>query len=133
MCSLPYPLQLNNRLDYWPSSTRLPRGPGGANVHVPNLAYTDNIVILNTCYREMQCLIGPVNRHVTVVGMHINASKAEVMAAVTPDEQRQAVLLDGEPLVDVRCKQPGHRVDQKQDDSCPFRILPPAILSLVTA
>ncbi len=33
--------------------------------------------------------------------MRINASKTKVMSALVPDEQRQAVLLDGEPLEDV--------------------------------
>ncbi len=33
--------------------------------------------------------------------MRINASKTKVMSAPIPSEQRQAVLLDGEPLKDV--------------------------------
>ncbi len=33
--------------------------------------------------------------------MRINASKTKVMSALIPGEQRQAVLLDGEPLEDV--------------------------------
>ncbi len=33
--------------------------------------------------------------------MRINASKTKVMSVLVPDEQRQAVLLDGEPLEDV--------------------------------
>ncbi len=35
------------------------------------------------------------------VGMRINASKTKMMSALIPGEQRQAVLLDGEPLEDV--------------------------------
>ncbi len=35
------------------------------------------------------------------VGMHMNASKTDVMSALIPGEQRQAVLLDSEPLDDV--------------------------------
>ncbi len=33
--------------------------------------------------------------------MRINASKIKVMSVLIPGEQRQAVLLDGEPLKDV--------------------------------
>ncbi len=33
--------------------------------------------------------------------MRINASKTKVMSALIPGEQRQAVLLDGEPSEDV--------------------------------
>ncbi len=33
--------------------------------------------------------------------MRINASKTKVVSALVPDEQRQAVLLDDEPLEDV--------------------------------
>ncbi len=33
--------------------------------------------------------------------MRINASKTKVMSALIPGEQRQAVLLDREPLEDV--------------------------------
>ncbi len=49
----------------------------------------------------MQGLLDAVNRHAAAVGMRINASKTKVMSALFPDEQRQAVLLDGEPLEDV--------------------------------
>ncbi len=49
----------------------------------------------------MQGLLDAVNRHAAAVGMRINASKAKMMSALVPDEQRQAVLLDGEPLEDV--------------------------------
>ncbi len=48
----------------------------------------------------MQGLLEAVNRHAKAVGMHINASKTRVMPALIPGEQRQAVLLDGEPLED---------------------------------
>ncbi len=33
--------------------------------------------------------------------MRINASKTKVTSSLVPDEQRQAVLLDGEPLEDA--------------------------------
>ncbi len=49
----------------------------------------------------MQVLLEAVNRHVAAVGMRINTSKTKVMSAFIPGEQRQAFLLDGEPLEDV--------------------------------
>ncbi len=49
----------------------------------------------------MRCLFEAVNRHAAVFGMHINALKIKVMSALLPDEQRQAILHDGEPLADV--------------------------------
>ncbi len=82
--------------------TRLyPGVKAGANVHVSDLAYADDIVILSSSYSEMQGLLEAVNRHASAVGMRINASKTKVMPALIPGEQRQAVLLDGEPLEDV--------------------------------
>ncbi len=60
-----------------------------------DLAYADDIVILSSSYSEMQGLLDAVNRHAAAVGMPINASKTKVMSALVPDEQRQAVLLDG--------------------------------------
>ncbi len=51
--------------------------------------------------KEQQGLLEAVNRYATAVGMRINASKTKVMSALIPGEQRQAVLLDGEPLEDV--------------------------------
>ncbi len=73
----------------------------GANAHVSDLAYADDIVILSSSYSEMQGLLEAVNRHAFAVGMRINASKTKVMPALIPGEQRQAVLLDGEPLEGV--------------------------------
>ncbi len=66
-----------------------------------DLAYADDIVILSSSYSEMQGLLEAVNRHAAAVGIRINASKTKVMSALIPGEQRQAVLLDGEPLEDV--------------------------------
>ncbi len=66
-----------------------------------DLAYADDIVILSSSYGEMQGLLEAVYRHASAVGMRINASKTKVMSALIPGEQRQAVLLDGEPLEDV--------------------------------
>ncbi len=63
-----------------------------------DLAYADDIVILSSSYSEMQGLLEAVHRHAAAVGMRINASKTKVMSALVPDEQRQAVLLDGEAL-----------------------------------
>ncbi len=91
---------------------------GGANVHVSGLAYVDDIVILSSSYSEIQGLLGAVNRHAAAVGMRINASETKVMSALIPGKQRQAVL----PYQ-----------DKKQDKYSSFRILSPAILSLVVA
>ncbi len=66
-----------------------------------NLAYADDIVILSSSYSEMQGLLEAVNRHAAAISMRINASKTKVMSVLIPGEQRQAVLLDGEPLEDV--------------------------------
>ncbi len=49
----------------------------------------------------MQCLFESVNRHAAANGMRSKASKTKVMSALIPGEQRQAVLLVGEPLQDV--------------------------------
>ncbi len=66
-----------------------------------DLAYADDIVILSSSYSEIKGLLDAVNRHAAAVSMRINASKTKVMSALVPDEQRQAVLLAGEPLGDV--------------------------------
>ncbi len=70
----------------------------GANVHVSELAYTDDIVVLSSSCSQMQGMLEAVNRHAAAVCMRINAWKTKVMSALIPGEQRQAVLLDGEPL-----------------------------------
>ncbi len=62
-----------------------------------DLAYADDIVILSSSYTEMQGLLEAVNCHAAAVGMRINASKTKVMSALIPGEQRQAVLIEGEP------------------------------------
>ncbi len=49
----------------------------------------------------MKGLLEAINRHTAAVGMRINASKTKVLSALIPGEQRQAVLLDGEPMEDV--------------------------------
>ncbi len=66
-----------------------------------DLAYAGNITIFSSSYSEMQGLLEAVNRHAAAVGMTFNASKTNVMSPLIPGEQRQAVLLDGEPLEDV--------------------------------
>ncbi len=63
-----------------------------------DLAYGNDIVIFSSSYREMKGLLDAVNGHAVEVGMRINASKTKVMSALIPGEQRQAVLLDDEPL-----------------------------------
>ncbi len=97
-------LALFNYIINWILGQALQDYPGvqvGANVHVSALAYTEDIVILSSSYSEMQGLLEAVNRHAAAVGMRIKASKTKVMSALIPGEQRQAVLLDGEPLEDV--------------------------------
>ncbi len=89
------------------------------------LAYANDIVILNSGYSEMQGLLEAVNGHAAAIGMRTNASKTKVISALIPGEQRQAVLLDGEPLEDVEkfkylglmfvANGQGHRGDKKQD------------------
>ncbi len=51
----------------------------GATVHVSDLAYADDIVILSSSYSEMQGLLEAANRHAAAVGMRINAPKTKVM------------------------------------------------------
>ncbi len=97
------PILFNYIID-WILGQALQNHPGvqvGANVHVSDLAYAYDIVILTSSYSEMQGLLDAVNRHATAVGMRINASKTKVMSALIPSVQRQAVLLDGEHLDDV--------------------------------
>ncbi len=69
----------------------------GTNVHVSGLGIADGIVLFSNNYREMQGLLETVNHHTTAVGMRIYASKTKVMSALIPCDQRQAVLLEGEP------------------------------------
>ncbi len=80
----------------------------GVNVYVSDLAYTDDIVILSSSYSEMQDMFEAINRHAAAVDVCINTSKTKVMSASIPVGQRQAVLLDGEPLED----------DDKFNDLC---------------
>ncbi len=42
-------------------------------------------------------MLEAVNRHAATVNMRINASKTNVMSALIPGEQSQAVLLDCGP------------------------------------
>ncbi len=68
---------------------------------MPDFAYANDIVILSSSYSEMQVMFEAVNRYAAAIGMCIKASKTMVMSSLIPGEQRQAVLLDGEPLEDV--------------------------------
>ncbi len=102
-CEIESPTLFNYIID-WILGQALQDYPGvqvGATVHVSDLVYADDIVILSSSYSEMQGLLDAVNRHAAAVGMRINASKTKAMSALVPDEQRQTVLLDGEPLEDV--------------------------------
>ncbi len=96
----------------------------GANVNVSDLAYGDYNVIISSSYGELQGLLEAADRHAAIIGMCINASKAKVMSALIPGEQRHAVLLDGEPVEDIEKFKylgsifvaKGHRIgDQEQD------------------
>ncbi len=98
-----------------------PKVQVGVNIHVPNLSYANDIVILNSSDSEMQGLLEAVNRHTAAIGMSIKASQTKVMSALIPGEQRQSVLLDSEPLEDAdkfkylgsmfNCKRPMKRGD----------------------
>ncbi len=46
----------------------------GANVHVSDLAYADDILLFSSSYGEMRGLFDAVNRHAAAVGMNIYAS-----------------------------------------------------------
>ncbi len=68
--------------------------------------------------------------------MRSNTSNTKAMAALIPGEQHQAVLLDGEPLVDVdKFKYLGSMfvANDQGTEEIRFCILSPAILSLVAA
>ncbi len=66
-----------------------------------DLAFADDIVILSSRFGENQGLLEAVNHHAAAFGLRIKASKTQVMLALIPGEQRQAVLIDGEPFEDV--------------------------------
>ncbi len=101
-CALSH--RIFNYIIDWILGQALQNYPGvqvGANVHLSDLVYADDIVILSSSYSEMQGLLEAVNRHAAAVGMRINASKTKVMSALIPCEHCQAVMLDDEPLEDV--------------------------------
>ncbi len=72
----------------------------GANVHVSDLAYADDIVILSSSYREMQGLLEAANHHSAAVGIRIKASNTNAMSELIRGELCQAALPHGEPLED---------------------------------
>ncbi len=79
-------LSFNNIID-WILGQALQCYPGfqvGTYVHVSDLAYADDIVLLSHRYTEMQGLLEAVNLHAAVVGTCIKASKAKVMSALIP-------------------------------------------------
>ncbi len=81
----------------WILGQALQDNPGvqvGAYAHVSDLAYADDMVVFSSSYNEMQGLLEAVNRHISGIGMRINASKTKVMSALIPGEQRQAVRLE---------------------------------------
>ncbi len=69
------PPTLFNYIIDWLLGHALQDYPGvqaGANVHVPELVYANDIVILSSSYREMPDLPEIVNRHPGAVAMRIN-------------------------------------------------------------
>ncbi len=70
MCSLS-PILFNDKID-WILGQALQDYPGvqdGANVHMSDLAYADEIVMLSSSYSEMHGLLEAVNRHAAAVGI----------------------------------------------------------------
>ncbi len=65
----------------------------------------NDIVLQGESYRKKRGLLGAVHHHVAVVGMTNNASKTKISALI-PSEQRQAILLDGEPFKDGEVQVP---------------------------
>ncbi len=74
----------------------------GANAHVSDLAYADDILILSSSYSEVQGVFEAINRHAAAVGVRISASKTKVMSALIPDGQRQTLI----PSVELRRRLP---------------------------
>ncbi len=99
-------------------------------VRVPDLAYSNAIVLLSNNYTKMQ-----VTHHAATFTMRINASKAKVMSALIPGEQRQAAQFDVKPFEDgdkfrylsliFIAKRPRCRRHQKMDLFCALCTLPP--------
>ncbi len=52
-------------------------------------------------YSGIQGLLDVVSRHAAAVGVRINASKTKVISSLIFNKQRQAILLDGQPLEGV--------------------------------
>ncbi len=100
-----------------------------------NLTYADDIVILDSSYRKIQDLFKTVDHYATAIGTCITTSETKVMSALIPGKQRQAALIDGEPLEGfskLRClnsmfNAKGER-NQKQNLPGIFLILSPTIL-----
>ncbi len=63
-----------------------------------DLTYADDIAILDSSYREIQGLFKAVDHYATAIGTCIIASEAKVMSSLIRGKQRQAALIDGEPL-----------------------------------
>ncbi len=123
-----------------------PRVQVGTHVLVSDLAFADDIVLLSNSYSEMQGLLEAVGRGVAAAGMRTSATKTKAMSAHIPCEQHQAdVFNDGrfEAVDNFKCLSSmlarylpqTARTPKRSEEgySCPFRIHPPAILSLVMA
>ncbi len=75
------PTLFNNIID-WILGQTLHDYPGvqvGANVHVSDLDYADDVVILSSSLSERQGLHEDVHYYAAAAGMHINESKTNLM------------------------------------------------------
>ncbi len=57
-----------------------------AQVH--DLAYADGITLNMNDHKEVKSLLEAVGHHAVAAGIRINASKAKLLSALIPDEQR---------------------------------------------
>ncbi len=62
-------------------------------VHVSDLAYADDIVILSSSYSEMQGLLEAVNRHTAAVGMR--------MPVVYKSQERQRIMSENDTMLNT--------------------------------
>ncbi len=112
------PTLFNYEID-WILGEALQYYPGvhvGANVHVSNIAYADEVVKISSSYSEMQGRLEIVNRHAATVGMCIKTSKTTVKSAIISGEQIQAVLLDSESVEDVdKCSSQTARAPRRSE------------------
>ncbi len=70
----------------------------GADVHVSDITYSYDVVLLNNSNMDVQGLLETINHHTPVVDILIDTSKTKVMSLLTHMEQLQSALLGGEKL-----------------------------------